>query len=294
MSRLMQLNTMHSRGLTRLSLHKIHTITTRNLSYLSYSQSINQRPNLTSSTANNSSGISNSLTCRTNSPSNNSSLFHTSKRTALTLFEKMKEVVPRERERVKKILKEHGSKDLCSVTVLQAFNGMRGVRGLVSETSNIDPEAGIRFRGLDVKEVKARLPTPHCRGLSGQYPCVEGVLWLLLTGEIPTDEEVKQLSEELTSEPRITVPKHVRKCIDNLPVHQHPLAQFATGILALQTESKFAKAYEEGVHRDKYWEFALGMIFYKVMVVYPLFFFLFVCLVLLDCCFFLGLKSRVM
>jgi len=35
------------------------------------------------------------------------------------------------------------------------------------------------------------------------------------------------------------------------------MSQFATGILAMQTESRFAKAYEEGVHRSKYWEYAL-------------------------------------
>ena len=235
----------------------LHRLQNHNLSYLSSISTLNNH--------NNHKWINNnSLNNKNNNNNNNNNNILTinSKRFAQTLFEKMKEVVPRERDRVKKILSECGDKNLSSVTIQQAFNGMRGVRGIVCETSDIDFYEGIRFRGLNISDVKQRLPTPHCRKLSGHYPMVEGMLWLLLTGEIPTDEEVKQLSEELTTEPRITLPKHVRNCIDNLPVHQHPLTQFAIGILSLQTQSQFAKAYEEGVHRDKYWEFALGMIIF--------------------------------
>ena len=32
------------------------------------------------------------------------------------------------------------------------------------------------------------------------------------------------------------------------------MTQFSVAIMALQTESKFAKAYAEGVHKTKYWE----------------------------------------
>merc|ERR1719389_733413 len=34
------------------------------------------------------------------------------------------------------------------------------------------------------------------------------------------------------------------------------MTQFSMGLMACQTESKFAKAYADGVHKSKYWEYA--------------------------------------
>ena len=35
------------------------------------------------------------------------------------------------------------------------------------------------------------------------------------------------------------------------------MSQYITGVMALQTESKFAEAYQNGVNRAKYWKYAL-------------------------------------
>eukprot|EP01083_Nonionella_stella_P204245 744714_1 len=149
-------------------------------------------------------------------------------------------------------------KKISDVTVSQAAGGMRGVKALICETSELDINEGIKFRGLSLPEVQKQLPTGKCRGATdSEYPIPEAMLWLLLTGEVPTDEEARQLSEELTCEPYNSVPKHARKIIDDLPVHQHPMSQYITGIMALQTESKFAEAYQAGVNRQKYWKYAL-------------------------------------
>merc|ERR1740116_447604 len=78
------------------------------------------------------------------------------------------------------------------------------------------------------------------------------MLWLLLTGEIPTAAEVQQLTTELHS--RAKIPDHVYTIIDNFPKTMHPMSQFSSAVLALQTESKFAKAYADGVHKSTYWE----------------------------------------
>lgn len=32
------------------------------------------------------------------------------------------------------------------------------------------------------------------------------------------------------------------------------MTQFSMGIMACQPQSKFAKAYREGIHKSKYWE----------------------------------------
>eukprot|EP01084_Bolivina_argentea_P079522 144242_1 len=174
-----------------------------------------------------------------------------------TLFERMNEVVPAHQERVKLIMSVVKNEKISDVTVAQAAGGMRGVKALICETSLLDINEGIRFRGLTLPEVEKLLPTAKVRGCKSEYPIPESMLWLLLTGEVPTNDEVKQLSEELTTEPYNTVPKHARKIIDELPVHQHPMSQYITAIMALQTESKFAAAYQDGVNKQKYWKYAL-------------------------------------
>lgn len=38
------------------------------------------------------------------------------------------------------------------------YGGMRGIKGLVCETSVLDPDEGIRFRGLSIPECQQVLP----------------------------------------------------------------------------------------------------------------------------------------
>lgn len=37
----------------------------------------------------------------------------------------------------------------------------------------------------------------------------------------------------------------------------HPMTAFSMGVLACQSNSNYAKAYREGVHKTKYWESTL-------------------------------------
>ena len=66
------------------------------------------------------------------------------------------------------------------------YGGMRGMKGLVTETSVLDPEEGIRFRGYSIPECQKLLP----KAKGGEEPLPEGLFWLLLTGEIPTQDQV--------------------------------------------------------------------------------------------------------
>ncbi|MCU0403758.1 MAG: citrate (Si)-synthase, partial [Chitinophagaceae bacterium] len=59
---------------------------------------------------------------------------------------------------IKAMLKEHGGKKIGEVTLAQIYQGMRGMTGLVSETSLLDPQEGIRFRGYSIPELRAQLP----------------------------------------------------------------------------------------------------------------------------------------
>lgn len=79
--------------------------------------------------------------------------------------------------------------------------------------------------------------------------------WLLLTGEIPTEGQVKYLSEEFYKQS--VVPTHVEQLIDGLPKDMHPMTQLSIAVLGLQTESLFAKAYERGENKKTLWKYTL-------------------------------------
>ncbi|GFS18517.1 citrate synthase [Elysia marginata] len=53
---------------------------------------------------------------------------------------------------------------------------------------------------------------------------------------------------------RAEIPNHVITMLNNFPSKLHPMSQFSAAIAAMNSESKFAKAYAEGVHKSKYWE----------------------------------------
>lgn len=70
------------------------------------------------------------------------------------------EALPREQERIKALKKEHGNHELHSVNVNMVLGGMRGITGLLYETSLLDAEEGIRFRGYTIPELQVRQQLP--------------------------------------------------------------------------------------------------------------------------------------
>lgn len=149
---------------------------------------------------------------------------------------------------IKEILKQHGSKKIGEVTLAQIYQGMRGITGLVSETSLLDPQDGIRFRGYSIPDLQEKLPKAN----GGSEPLPEGLFYLMLCGELPTAEDTQHVTSVLQR--RSHVPNYVFDTIDALPLSAHPMTMFVTGIMALQTESNFARAYAKGISKKDYWE----------------------------------------
>jgi len=164
------------------------------------------------------------------------------------LHAQLQELIPEQQERLKKLKSEYGKVSVGDVTVDMVIGGMRGIKGMLWNTSLLDPDEGIRFRGYTIPECQNVLPA----AIFGGEPLPEGMLWLLLTGKVPTMEQVSALAKELQS--RAKVPDHAFKVIDSLPETAHPMTQFTTGIMALQVQSEFQKAYEKGIPKTKYWE----------------------------------------
>jgi citrate synthase len=149
---------------------------------------------------------------------------------------------------LKALKKECGAAALGTVTVEQAIGGMRGIPGMLWETSLLDAEEGIRFRGHSIPDLQQHLPAAK----SGGQPLPEGLLWLLLTGDIPNKDQAAAVTEMLRK--RSALPAHISAVLEAMPPNTHPMTQFATAILALQSDSHFASAYESGIHKTKYWE----------------------------------------
>jgi len=164
------------------------------------------------------------------------------------LKQKFSEKATALQKEIKAILKEHGGKKVDEVSLKQIYGGARGIKTMVWETSQLDPQEGIRFRGYSIPQLREMLP----KGPDGKEPRPEGLFWLMLVGEIPTDEEVKWLTDQWTS--RSNVPEHTFKVLDGLPESTHPMTQFSIAISSMQTESCFARRYDEGLQKSDYWD----------------------------------------
>ena len=149
---------------------------------------------------------------------------------------------------IKDILKEHGNKVIGEVQLSQVYQGMRGITGLVSEISLLDAQDGIRFRGYSIPELQEKLP----KAPGGNEPLPEGLFYLMLIGELPSEQDVSDITASWQR--RSHVPSHVFDVIDALPVSAHPMTMFVAGVMALQTESRFAQKYSEGINKKDYWE----------------------------------------
>ncbi len=157
-------------------------------------------------------------------------------------------IIPKALEEGREVLARYGDRKISDVTVGQAYGGMRGVKCMVTETSAVDPYEGIRFRGYSIPELRQKLP----KAPGGEEPLPEGVFWLLLTGQIPTKDDVAEVTAAWRKHE--TLPDYVKTTLDALPVDTHPMTQFSTGILALQHDSIFADRYREGMAKPEYWE----------------------------------------
>lgn len=151
---------------------------------------------------------------------------------------------------IKDIIKEHGNRKIGEVNLSQIYQGMRGMTGLVTETSLLDANEGIRFRGYSIPELQQKLP----KAKDGSEPLPEGLFYLMLIGELPTEEDVHRVTSILQR--RSHVPNHVFDTIEALPLNAHPMTQFVVAIMALQTESSFQKKYAAGMSKKDYWSAA--------------------------------------
>ncbi|KAI0563192.1 citrate synthase (mitochondrial) [Gracilaria domingensis] len=159
--------------------------------------------------------------------------------------------IPSAIEEVKEVRSKYGDMQLGTCTVTQAYGGMRSVKAMTYETSHLDTEEGIRFRGYTLPECQQLLP----KAKGGEEPLPEALFWLLITGDMPTDKQIDALRSDLAA--RSKVPQSVIDAIDGLPIDLHPMTQFSIGILAMQQQSVMAHEYAMGTPKSMFWEHCL-------------------------------------
>lgn len=165
-----------------------------------------------------------------------------------TFKETLAEKIEAWRPRTERLLKEYADVEVDKVTIGKILGGMRGLKCLATDISYLDPNEGIRYRGYTLKEVFKQLPKPP----GSEMPYVEGVFYLLVTGEMPNEKELEHVLDEFSK--RRILPRYVYEVIDSFPCCSHPMAIFSTAILTMGRESFFAKKYRAGVPKNDYWE----------------------------------------
>jgi len=149
--------------------------------------------------------------------------------------------IPSRREEIANLIKEYGDTVISKVTVKQAFGGMRGVKGLVCDTSFVDPHKGLIIRGIPIAELEDR--------------SAEEIFFLLVVGELPDEKELADLRGELFSHSK--VPAYVWKVLRDMPHTAHPMDMLVTAIAILEDRSIFRRRYDEGMRKEDFWEASL-------------------------------------
>ncbi|OXB71325.1 UNVERIFIED_CONTAM: hypothetical protein H355_016347, partial [Colinus virginianus] len=130
---------------------------------------------------------------------------------------------------------------------------MRGLTALLTETSLLDPQRGITYRGYTIEDLIEKLP----RFDREEYPPVEGVIWLLLTAAGASSFSSSSPSAKEAAPSSHFIPHYVHEALDALPSSTHPMTQLVAAVTSLQPTSRLAAAYHTGTRKDLLWKSAL-------------------------------------
>lgn len=161
------------------------------------------------------------------------------------LLKKLEEQIPKTRERVKALNTKHGNTPVGTYTIGEVIQGSKGINSLFYLCSSLDADEGIRFRGKSIPEMIAALPQKH------GDPLPEAVFWMLLTGEAPTKDELHDLQTSILS--KGDVPKSTLDLVKAQAKAHHPMTTLSMALLDMQKNSVFAKEYEKGLKKDKFY-----------------------------------------
>lgn len=169
----------------------------------------------------------------------------------------LRKSIPARRQEFLKIKNNYSDVKVGEITVGSVIGGMRGNTSIFWQGSSLDPQDGIKFQGKTIAECQALLPSDPKESSRSNNFLPESMLWLLMTGEIPSRAQVSSLSDELAIRGR-KLPDSTLRIMEALPENMHPMTQLAIGLASMNQVSQFAKRYEQGIlSKDDYWEYTL-------------------------------------
>ena len=142
---------------------------------------------------------------------------------------------------LKNILNESGSKVISEVTVEQAVKGMRGVKSLICDTSSVSADKGLMIRNYPILDITHIIP--------------EQVLHLLMTGDLPNDEQLLDLQNQLKAHQN--PPDYVWKVLEAMPSDSHPMTMLSVAIQSMRIDSLFVEKFNKGTVKSDYWKWIL-------------------------------------
>jgi citrate synthase len=154
---------------------------------------------------------------------------------------KLESRVEQWRKEYAELNKQYGDRVISDVKLSQITGGMRGIKGLSCDTSEVPEDKGLIIREYPLKNILHLFPME--------------IFYLLLTGDIPTKDELDEFS--LMVRIRKFVPYYVWEVLKNMPKDSHPMTMLNTAILVMQKESIFAREYAKGARKEDYWKHTL-------------------------------------
>lgn len=169
----------------------------------------------------------------------------------------LKDIIPKKKQEMLDMKQNYSNVKVGDITIGSVIGGMRGNCSMFWQSTSLDPVEGIKFQGKTIRECQACLPSDaNSSDMSNNF-LPESMLWLLMTGEVPTNSQVANLSSELALR-GANLPDFTVKIMKDLPRNMHPMTQLAIGLASMNKISRFARKYEQGsLGKNDYWEYTL-------------------------------------
>ncbi|XP_024881024.1 probable citrate synthase 2, mitochondrial [Temnothorax curvispinosus] len=176
--------------------------------------------------------------------------------TSTNLKEALCEKIPVHHDLLRNFRFHFGPSVVSQITVEDLYAGLSDVKTIVRETSELDPKHGIVYRGLTIPEVIALLPR------EGNSPSAEAVFWLLLTGDVPTQQQTASLIADWTSRRKKCTEwwsgprgETIASVLRSMPETITPLHRLSVALTIFDVSKQAKEAKRHGAMPYTYWEY---------------------------------------
>ncbi|KAG5343906.1 CISY1 synthase, partial [Acromyrmex charruanus] len=176
--------------------------------------------------------------------------------TSTNLKEALCEKIPVHHDLMRNFRLHFGPSVVSQITVENLYTGLNDIKIIVKETSELDPKHGIVYRGLTIPEVITLLPR------EGNSPSAEAVFWLLLTGDVPTQQQIASLIADWTLRRKKCTEwwsgpcgETIASVLRSMPETITPLHKLSVALTIFNISKQAKEAKKLGIMPYTYWEY---------------------------------------